>query len=80
MAKMILCMSAKCSDMFSGTIFNAETEEELFNYDGYVPGDLGVGSGDYVELKIDLETGKILNWTPITELSASAMEDEEDEE
>ena len=34
----------------------------LKDHDGYVPSGLGIGSGDYIELNVDLDTGQILNW------------------
>ena len=52
-------ISAKCSDMFSAVL--SETGQPSKYYDGYVPDFLGTW-GDYVQLKIDLETGQILNW------------------
>ena len=54
-----LVISAKCSDAFFARIGEKE-------YNGYVPKWFPNPSvehwGDYVELEIDLETGKILNW------------------
>jgi hypothetical protein len=51
-------------------------------YDGYVPKFLG--GGDDVELDIDLDTGKILNWKPTTEIDKELEEyfgkNEEEEE
>lgn len=56
-----LCISAKCSDMFSA---NLVVDGELQgNYDGYVPKFFpGQHFGNYIELEIDVDTGKILNW------------------
>lgn len=49
-------ISAKCSDMF-----NAQYDGK--SYSGYVPDWMpGEHYGDYVNLEIDLETGKILDW------------------
>ncbi len=57
-----ISICAKCSDMFSATLDDGRV------YDGYVPaffpGDHG---GDYVQLDIDLATGKILNWKAPTQ-------------
>ncbi len=54
-----ISITAKCSDMFAATWNNKE-------YDGYVPkwfpSQQTRHFGDYVELIIDLETGRILNW------------------
>lgn len=56
----ILTISAKCSDMFSACFQDGETVK---NYQGYVPDFFPEEHyGDYVEFKIDIDTGKILNW------------------
>ncbi len=57
-----LQISAKCSDL----CFTKIAELNLFK-DGYVPYGLGIGGGDYVDLTIDTETGKILGWKPLTD-------------
>lgn len=64
MKKLILNINAKCSDLFSMTIEREDGDEMLKEpYDGYVPAFMpGQHYGDYVELQIDVETGKILNW------------------
>lgn len=47
----IVTFGAKCSDMFySG------------DYDGYVPDNLGIGGGDYIDIEVDVETGRIIGW------------------
>lgn len=52
-----ISISAKCSDLFSASLNDGRT------YDGYVPEFMpGQHYGDYVELEIELATGKILNW------------------
>lgn len=54
-------ITAKCSDLFSASL--VQDGKVLGNYDGYVPDFMpGQHYGDYVELTIDVETGKILNW------------------
>ena len=60
-----ITVSAKCSDLFWA---NVHTKDYNFEYDGYVP-DFFPGEhwGDYVQLEIDLATGKILNWKEPTE-------------
>lgn len=59
-----ISITAKCSDMFSASL--NEDGKEIGNYSGYVPSWFPNSNvehyGDYVELKIDLDTGKILNW------------------
>ena len=44
----------------------------IFVHDGYVPDWIPGGYGDYIGLRIDLETGQILNWTAPT---AAELED-----
>ena len=61
----VLKISGKCSDCFSMLMDGKE-------YDGYVPGFLG--GGDYIELDIDLDTGKILNWKSIAEIEKELEE------
>lgn len=56
----ILSICAKCSDMFSASLNDGQS---IKHYDGYVPDFFPENHyGDYVELKIDIDTGKILNW------------------
>lgn len=55
-------INAKVRDCFACS-FHDESGIEIHNYDGYVPSFMpGQHFGDYIELEIDLETGKILNW------------------
>ena len=62
----VLEISAKCSDYFAATLVD-DQNESIFEYDGYVPEFFpGDHYGDYVQLNIDLETGRILNWVPPT--------------
>lgn len=58
----VLSITAKCSDLFFGTFEDKDGNQVGPDVDGYVPRNLGIGGGDYVEMKIDLETGQILNW------------------
>lgn len=53
-------LMGKTSDMFSLDAFTKDGE--WFQFNGYVPEDLGIGGGDYFEFEVDLETGKILTW------------------
>lgn len=53
---------AKCSDCCCATLY-ADDGAELGDHDGYVPDFMpDTGGGDYINLKIDIETGQILNW------------------
>lgn len=55
---------AKCSDMFSAQLI--EDGKRIGEYNGYVPKWFPNPNvqhyGDYVELEIDIATGKIVNW------------------
>lgn len=51
----IIDMSAKCSDMFSMSCIT----EGVDDYCGYVPYEMGIGGGDYVEFKYCLDCGQI---------------------
>lgn len=62
----ILKISAKCSDLCwtEYTDKNGKKTES----DGYVPEGIGIDSyGDYVDLEIDMKTGQIQNWKPVTD-------------
>ena len=60
--KTMLRISAKCSDLFSHTIYD-KNGNVYREYDGYVPSYMpGEHYGDYVMLDIDPYTGLILNW------------------
>ena len=60
--KTMLQISAKCSDLFSHTIYGKDGNVYR-EYDGYVPSYMpGEHFGDYVMLDIDPYTGLILNW------------------
>lgn len=52
-----ISITAKCSDLFSARLDDGR------EYDGYVPAFFpGEHYGDYVELEIELATGRIINW------------------
>lgn len=53
----VASLTAKCSDCCGVTLCNSEIE-------GYVPKDLGIGGGDYVELDFCLECGQIQGMFP----------------
>ncbi len=57
-------INAKCSDLCITELID-EKGSSIVECDGYVPGFMpGDHYGDYIILDIDMETGKILNWTP----------------
>ena len=66
----ILSLSAKCSDLCFATL---GTEEK----DGYVPCDLGIGGGDYVEIQLCLDCGQLQGKFPIKK--NTLKEEDEDE-
>jgi hypothetical protein len=57
----ILTISGKTSDLcFTRLKIDGKTIAER---DGYVPLDIGLGDdGDYIDLAVDLDTGKIVGW------------------
>ena len=56
-----ISISAKCSDLFGAFLYDGDNL--IGEYDGYVPDFMpGQHHGDYVQLEIDIATGKILNW------------------
>jgi hypothetical protein len=67
----ILQAGGKCSDMFSAVIGNNE-------YSGYVPSDLGIGGGDYVEINVCLDCGQLQGKfpRPQTEMEKDSTDEE----
>jgi hypothetical protein len=62
----ILKISAKCSDM-CWTEFT-DSKGNKTNSDSYVPSGIGIDEyGDYVVLDIDMKTGQIQNWKPVSD-------------
>jgi hypothetical protein len=59
-----LYVDAKCSDMCN---VEADGPGGRIQKHDYVPKYLGIGGGDYVYLKIDIETGQIANWPELTD-------------
>mgnify|MGYP001598131419 CR=1 FL=1 len=58
----VLMINCKVSDGFRALLLD-EAGNTMADYIGYVPDFMpGEHYGDYVELEIDIETGKILNW------------------
>lgn len=63
----ILTISSKSSDL---NTFRYKDKNGKVTESGdyaYVPEDIGIGGGDYVEMDIDTETGQILNWKKLTD-------------
>ena len=57
---MKLTISGKVRDLFDATIED-DDGKKILEYDGYVP-DCAIGDDDYIEMTIDMETGKIADW------------------
>jgi hypothetical protein len=58
----VITISAKCADCFAARYSEGDKAGSYF---GYVPSWMpGKHFGETVELKIDADTGQILNWVP----------------
>lgn len=55
----VLSVSVKGSDMFSVSVLNQQARQ------GYLPGDLGIGSGDYLEMESCLACGQVQGSFPL---------------
>jgi hypothetical protein len=74
---LILSISGHTSDCFGATLL--EDGRPVRDYDGYVLS--CVGGGDDIRLDIDLQTGQIQNWKPVTKQEViEQMGQEEDED
>lgn len=69
-SKRIFQFSGKCSDLFNVHIGNHD-------HDGYVPGDLGLGSGDYLEGDLCGDCGKLQGKFPLKKTALERGEEEE---
>ncbi len=58
----VMEISLKIRDEFSFELKDANGNTIAEQDDGYVPSFVPGHSGDYFDLKIDVKTGKILNW------------------
>lgn len=78
-SKRVAGISGKCSDCCSWSMIGDEMTEPD---DGYVPGDMGIGGGDYIEFAFCLECGQIQGEfpRPPTEIETGEEADEEDDE
>lgn len=72
----VCSLSAKCSDMFGLTLGDLEIEND------YVPGDFGIGGGDYIRFDHCLDCGKIQGEFPldVTELEMDSTDKDEDDD
>ena len=62
-----LRISAKCSDLCWTEYTDKDGNKT--ESDGYVPEgiNIGDGGGDYIDIDIDMKTGQILNWKPVSD-------------
>ncbi len=58
----ILKIFMKVRDEFSADLFDDKGVVIHEQEDGYVPGFMPEGGGDYLVLDIDIDTGTIINW------------------
>ena len=63
----ILSISAKCSDLCTTQYKDSKGNIIKSNEYAYVPDNIGIGGGDYVEMDIDTDTGQILNWKKVSD-------------
>lgn len=82
MRKIVIC--AKCSDLCNVEYYkDGELQVES---DGYAPDLKGICKGDYIDISIDLDTGKILEYSPIPhedvmdELTDGEWDEDEEED
>jgi len=70
----ILRISAKCSDLCWTQYTDSKGNTTESN--SYVPEGIGIGdgSGDYVDIDIDMQTGQILNWKPVSDSQVIAAQ------
>jgi len=65
-------VDAKCSDLCNLNLGNREI-------DGYVPSDMGIGGGDYIEFSYCLDCGQIQGEFPLPETKLEEEEETEEE-
>jgi hypothetical protein len=76
----VMSVCAKCADLFTSSFLDGEGKQVGGDYSGYVPDFFpGKHYGDYVELDIELDTGKILNWRKPSEKAIKALLKESEE-
>ena len=69
----VLRISAKCVDL-CWTEYT-DSKGNITQSNGYVPQHIGIDEyGDYVVLDIDMQTGQILNWKPVTDAQVIAAQ------
>ncbi|CAB4196769.1 hypothetical protein UFOVP1290_289 [uncultured Caudovirales phage] len=74
-SKRVVSAGAKCSDMFYAEFTNEVLHTD---YNGYVPHDLGIGGGDYIDIKYCMDCGKLQGKFPLptADIEKDSSEDE----
>jgi hypothetical protein len=75
----ILTISGHCQDRFTARFTDGIHSEKRFG-PHYVARGLGIGGGDSIDLKIDIDTGKIIGWVTPTEEQLKEVFDNKDNE
>ena len=79
-----LVINAKCSDLCNVEYY--KDGKPIIESNGYAPDFPGICGGDYIDIEIDLDTGKIIGFDPIShedvmlELGEEGWEDDDDDE
>ena len=71
----IASVGAKCSDLCFASIKGFE-----YQHDGYVPSDMGIGGGDYVDIEYCLNCGQMIGTFPIERTELEEKSEEYNEE
>lgn len=75
----VATISAKCADLCTVSLTKADGEE--IEYDGFVPVDMGLGAGDFIEFSYCLKCGTIQGDFPLDTIGLeSEPEEAADEE
>lgn len=82
----VLSLYGKSRDANTVCVTDSDGNEIVLADGDYIPYGLGIGGGDYIELEIDIETGKIVGWdyeafkSGLAELLEERRREEEDED
>lgn len=66
-------IKGKCSDLF-----RMDMESENIEYEGYIPYDLGIGGGDYIDIAYCLDCGQIQGSFPISQECINSLKKDSD--
>jgi hypothetical protein len=78
----VLRISGKCDDLCSLTLLRRIGEQHHKDgpFHGFTFSGVKIGSGDYINLDIDVATGKIVGWDEMTARAVEAFFREKSEE